>query len=419
MQRSIIKSLQERLAQLEGRVGGEQAGREPSVDGISGSALDSTSPSGLTERIYPSAVGERLEDRTKRRSVPQEAAQFPSPISSMSTTTRTQQVTNTGQPPPKGQDERSDQPDETGEGAGSINAMGMAGLTPHTSVSGEFYGMSSAASFFNHIQDRLNNDAASSRDCDPQTGSRHQAKDPPQQAGALGRDSAHLDDFHLPPRQAADHLIDLYWNRVQCLYPYVHWPTFLESYNRLWMSDSELKKSLPLTGVGLGGPQCSPRVFYCALNVMFALAVQFSDVSAREKRDRAQPFARRARHLLRIDYLDHGDISLVQALLIMAHYLQSTNLPTRCWHVAGLALRMAQGLGLHLDIERDMSPLSREMRKRVWFGCICLDVWVVPHPLCTREVGELTHTQCPSHDPWPPDNERAQVHPEPTRHLGR
>lgn len=290
----------------------------------------------------------------------------------MSTATRTQQGTHAGHPSSKSQNELSDQPDDPGDGAGSINAMGMAGLTPHASASGEFYGVSSAASFFNHIQDRLNNDATSSRELEPCT--RRQAQDPPQHTGALGRDSAHSDDFHLPPRHAADYLIDLYWNRVQCLYPYVHWPTFLESYNRLWMSDAEIKKSPPLTGVGLGGPQCSPRVFYCALNVMFALAVQFSEATAHEKRDRAQPFAHRARHLLRIDYLDHGDISLVQALLIMAHYLQSTNLPTRCWHVAGLALRMAQGLGLHLDIERDMSPLSREMRKRVWFGCICLDV---------------------------------------------
>lgn len=337
----------------------------------------------------------------------------------MSTTTRTQQGTHGGLPPSKSQDELSDQPDELGEVAGSINAMGMAGLTPHTSVSREFYGMSSAASFFNHIQDRLHNDAASSRDCEPQTGSRRQVKDPPQQAGALCPDSAHSDDFHLPPRHAADHLIDLYWNRVQCLYPYVHWPTFLESYNRLWMSDAEIKESPPLTGVGLGGPQCSPRVFYCALNVMFALAVQFSDASAQEKRDRAQPFARRARHLLRIDYLDHGDISLVQALLIMAHYLQSTNLPTRCWHVAGLALRMAQGLGLHLDIELDKSPLSKEMRKRVWFGCICLDVWVPPYQGRMGGLPELMHMQCPSHDPWSPDNERAQVHSKPTRHLER
>ena len=266
---------------------------------------------------------------------------------------------------------------EPAEEDNSINAMGMASLSPHAS-SGEFYGRSSAASFFGHIQDRLHHhNSPSSRASEPQ-----QQVRPRRAARATGfsrldleaPNLAHSDDFHLPPRHTADHLIGLYAKRVQCLYPYLHWPTLMQAYERLWISSDALRGRAPPTGVGLGGPQCDRRVFYCALNVMFALAVQFSSGSAGEKREMAQPFARRARHLLRLDYLDHGDIALVQALLIMAHYLQSTNLPTRCWNVSGLALRMAQGLGLHLEVESEMPPLLREMRRRVWYGCICLDV---------------------------------------------
>ena len=186
-----------------------------------------------------------------------------------------------------------------------------------------------------------------------------------------------MDDYHLPPRHMADQLLDLYRRRVQCLYPYLHWPTLMRAYRRLWMSDAELKASPPLTGVGLGGPDCSATVFYCSLNVIFALATQLSAHPPQERKERARPFARRARHLLRIDCLDHGDLALVQALLMMAHYLQSTNLPARCWNVAGVAYRMAQGLGLHLEVargDRSMPVLTREMRKRVWYGCVCLDM---------------------------------------------
>ncbi|KAH8896525.1 hypothetical protein GQ53DRAFT_640184 [Thozetella sp. PMI_491] len=192
---------------------------------------------------------------------------------------------------------------------------------------------------------------------------------------------SNLDDCHLPPRHVADGLLDLYRERVQSIYPFLHWPTFMEAYNRLWLSDSDIKSMPRLTGVGLGGPDCPASVFYSALNAAFALAAQFIDGPAEERNERSAPFVRRSRHLMRMDFLDDADLSKVQALLILARYLQNTNLPSRCWNVVGMAFRMAQGLGLHLEMKAGTtSPLDIEMRRRVWHSCTCLDTYaILPH----------------------------------------
>ncbi|VUC27461.1 unnamed protein product [Clonostachys rosea] len=148
----------------------------------------------------------------------------------------------------------------------------------------------------------------------------------------------------------------------------------MEAYNRLWLSDADVKSMPQLTGIGLGGPTCTIPVFYCAINAAFALATHFTDAPANERKERAAPFVRRSRHLMRLDFLDHGDLSTIQALLILARYLQNTGLSTRFWNVVGTAHRMAQGLGLHLEIDRGTaSELETDIRRRVWYSCVCLE----------------------------------------------
>ncbi|KAH6700590.1 fungal-specific transcription factor domain-containing protein [Leptodontidium sp. MPI-SDFR-AT-0119] len=248
----------------------------------------------------------------------------------------------------------------SGQDFSVINAMGIAPLTTDAmaDTSSEFYGQPSAASLLCDIRD-------------------HGHRPPrfqPSRRSISTHYSSNKDDYHLPPRYVADGLLDLYHKRVQSIYPFLHWPSFKDAYNRLWLSDTDVKSMPQLTGVGLGGPNCSVPVFYSALNAIFALASQFTHVPAQERKERYAPFIRRSRHLMRLEFLDDADLSMVQALLILARYLQNTSLPTRCWNVAGVAYRMAQGLGLHLEInEGTISPLEKEMRRRVWHSCACLD----------------------------------------------
>jgi hypothetical protein len=75
----------------------------------------------------------------------------------------------------------------------------------------------------------------------------------------------------------------------------------------------------------------------------------------------------------------------VQYLLLMGQYLQGTQKSVEAWAVHGLAVKAAFQLGLHSsEASQAFSPLDREIRKRVWFGCVILD----------RYGDDLLKTQC-------------------------
>jgi len=72
--------------------------------------------------------------------------------------------------------------------------------------------------------------------------------------------------------------------------------------------------------------------------------------------------------------LDIFSIELVQLLLLTTLHLHSTKYANRCWNTLGLAIRVAQGLGLPWDMpSRRESQVAREMRRRVWYNCVILD----------------------------------------------
>ncbi|KAI7849795.1 fungal-specific transcription factor domain-containing protein [Circinella umbellata] len=176
-------------------------------------------------------------------------------------------------------------------------------------------------------------------------------------------------DYVLPPRKVADSLVRSYWTFVHTLYPFLHKPGFMRTYSKLWDHESE------------GDP-----LFHCILNLVFALGCQLSpDIGESEREPTSDVFFQRSKKLLHFDILDEGNIKVVQALLLMGQYLQCTKMPGRCWIVVGLATRVAQGLGLHRDGHNINNgrhkthgngctrQLERELRKRLWGGCLVLD----------------------------------------------
>lgn len=78
----------------------------------------------------------------------------------------------------------------------------------------------------------------------------------------------------------------------------------------------------------------------------------------------------RSRKLLQFDVLETGTLEAAQALLLMALYIQSTNNPSRCSVVVGMAIRTMEEVAVHRD--RRQSPQTqydREMFRRIWHGC--------------------------------------------------
>ncbi|KAJ5554647.1 hypothetical protein N7513_004606 [Penicillium frequentans] len=188
----------------------------------------------------------------------------------------------------------------------------------------------------------------------------------------------HISDFSLPPRPLADHLLECYWERIYCLYPFFHRPSFEQAYENLWGSAKWPKPDLPDLNIGLGGSFDSGAqsiVFHTALNAIFALSCHFSDIPAGERETAAYSFFLRAKRFVGLDLLDAGTIGVVQTFLIVALLLQSTPYTDRCWNAIGLACRVGQGLGLHeTTTQKSITPLEKEIRRRTWHGCVMMDM---------------------------------------------
>jgi hypothetical protein len=187
-----------------------------------------------------------------------------------------------------------------------------------------------------------------------------------------------FDDFALPPRELADHLVACFFDHVYILYPFFHRPAFEAAYRNLWRSEDESKIPLTDMHIGLGSSaESGPRsiVLHSALNMIFALGCQFADIVPEEVEPVANSFFLRGKRFIGLDFLDINTLGVVQTLLITGLLLQSSSYPSRCWHSVGVACRVALGLGLHeSDILASVTPLESDIRRRTWHGCVMMDV---------------------------------------------
>ncbi|KAL5343980.1 fungal-specific transcription factor domain-containing protein [Aspergillus crustosus] len=195
----------------------------------------------------------------------------------------------------------------------------------------------------------------------------------------------------IPPRHQADALLDSYWTCVHSLYPFLHRPSFMERYSTLWTSQSgssstQASGSHPSRGYYA---HIDEKLFHCLLNLTFALGSQFNTtIKDNDRREVGFMFFKRVKALMDFDMFAQGNIFLVQALILMGQYLQSTDMSTACWNMVGMAIRVAQGIGLHHESRycdpgckggsgccsrSKSSQIDPQMRRRAWTGCILLD----------------------------------------------
>lgn len=177
--------------------------------------------------------------------------------------------------------------------------------------------------------------------------------------GRLGLPSTEL--FVLPSRRACDDMLDVYWNQVHVLYPFLDKSRFMQVYQALWTGERET---------------VSDRAIYCIVNCIFAICCQVTKKDAPDEKEMsAHIFFCRAKELLQVDLIGGAGLNLIQGLLLMGQYLQSTEWPHRCWVVVGLAIRVAQGLGINIPGTSSnlTTQKEREMARRVWHGCVFMD----------------------------------------------
>lgn len=168
----------------------------------------------------------------------------------------------------------------------------------------------------------------------------------------------------IPRRAVADDLLECYERYYFHLFPILHMPAFRQRYARLWEPR--------------GGSEhenlASEATFHATLNIVFALGcLNNSKVEPPLKLRTSDSFYRRARVILPLDALDVPSLEVVQYLLLTTNYLTYTKYSSRCWNTMGVAIRIAQMLRLHMDIESSSNQLKREMGRRVWYHCVTLE----------------------------------------------
>lgn len=153
-------------------------------------------------------------------------------------------------------------------------------------------------------------------------------------------------------RLVTNALVDAYFRYYHVSYPILHEPTFRAQYDEVVERPS--------------GPCWS---FLAHLVAAIGAFTTGSDKAA----DNAL-FAE-VKSLMNATYLENGNLTLVQALVLMSNYLQKKNMPNSGYNYMGLATRMAMGIGLHKEFRRtNTPPFKMEIRRRVWWVMTVFDI---------------------------------------------
>lgn len=193
--------------------------------------------------------------------------------------------------------------------------------------------------------------------------------------------------WSLPLRRQADSLVTIYFSRHCRMFPILHQPTFMRQYERLWESTESLMAAQKIDCLGLCKQKSRGRLFPATLYTVLAMGALFASRSLERNAIQAATYFRQAQGIDLLEILDDEvGIELIQLGVLTGFYLQSTEKFSKCWNISGLTIRMAQNMGLHLGIAEAFkrglftsfpTQLECEMRRRVWYGCVLLETYVI------------------------------------------
>ena len=150
----------------------------------------------------------------------------------------------------------------------------------------------------------------------------------------------------LPPLQEADYLLEQYHTYFHKVLPSVHWPSF------------SAKVKVAYTRASLDS---EPRIWIALFFSILALgALQDRNHDAQKHFSIAQ--------LMFDVWTDSITLDHPRVALLLAIYSIEANQRDAGWTCLGVAIRMSQEIGLHVDL-RDLHSAEKEKRRRLWW-CI-------------------------------------------------
>ncbi|KAF0319970.1 C6 transcription factor [Colletotrichum asianum] len=202
---------------------------------------------------------------------------------------------------------------------------------------------------------------------------------PPRDARGATDDAAEVDNYDIdapttleylqnpisdmPERVLVQSFLGIYFSTIHVAYPFVEEGPFMDKLKEL--QDGNPTPDLTHSWLSL-------------LYALLALGAYYDSFEPESQRDRSahQKLFQRSLLLSRHDMLERS-LTQVSALLAQCFYLLATSEIDRCWAYLGLAVRLAQSIGLHADIQDHGSnqsvPERPQIRSRVWYSLYILD----------------------------------------------
>ncbi|KAH9813684.1 fungal-specific transcription factor domain-containing protein [Melampsora americana] len=246
----------------------------------------------------------------------------------------------------------------------------------------------------------------------------------------------------LPSREMMNHLLDLYWSFVHPIIPVLHKSEFMsqfeEVFNTLetreranpglnrnlnWITSlqevhnstctADLDKSSHTNSRSSGPTQISILL----LLVIFSTAARYSDLACgppgeEEYWTSGDHYLEKAKKILDYQYAC-SKLTNCQALILLAYREIGIGAMSDSWLYTGVAIRMAQDMGLFREIAKWYVPANqftseeKQTRKRVWWACVILDKYVstyIGRPMMIFERDYDTEfasqDEADEHEPW-------------------
>ncbi|EMD37133.1 hypothetical protein CERSUDRAFT_137619 [Gelatoporia subvermispora B] len=218
---------------------------------------------------------------------------------------------------------------------------------------------------------------------------------PPLPPGRAKKEAADALAPSLPDEKTQEVLLELYFTYVHPALPIVHKQSFLEDFhngNRAVVDSPYSAASQASEGaspLSAASPRTAGRrhVPTLLLLAMFASAARYVATEELPPDSGAMwpagdAYLEDAKVLLDRTYAQSCP-STCQALLLLAYREVGIGAMAQAWLYVGMAVRMAQDLGMHKRAEtwraigKDLfTPAELQERRRIWFGCVVMDKYV-------------------------------------------
>jgi hypothetical protein len=167
------------------------------------------------------------------------------------------------------------------------------------------------------------------------------------------------------PKRQEEGFLNLFWQTYHCLIPVVCKEDLKSEFKLLW-------SIIPNGGF---------RQRSSLIDIVLALCIQFgrcfiqgpSDVIDDQDTIYTSVWYYRRCQAALLEKWESPSITSVQCYLLSVVYLQNGVFMNIAYSTLGVAIRMGQTLGLHLESPNSVSLRDRELRKRIWWSLYMLD----------------------------------------------